>query len=292
MTIKTNNELAGLSAAATQDAEATFVHAPADSGVPAWARDFGVEGKVVLITGAGQGIGRELARQFAAAGAIPIVADLNLDNARSVRDEIVSQGGKASAHLVDIADAGSVENLVGAVLAEHGKIDVLINNAAMFASLDKRHFEAIPLDEWDRVMQVNITGPFLCARAVVPAMRKAGWGRIINVSSDAVPKGVKNYLHYVTSKSAIIGMTNAMARELGPDGINVNCIRPGPVATEVERAVNPTLDLRRMQLSQQCIQRGMVHTDLVGLMIFLATPASSFITGQTIAVDGGYTHSN
>jgi NAD(P)-dependent dehydrogenase (short-subunit alcohol dehydrogenase family) len=292
MTIKTNNELAGLSAAATQDAEATFVHAPADSGVPAWARDFGVEGKVVLITGAGQGIGRELARQFAAAAAIPIVADLNLDNARSVRDEIVSQGGKASAHLVDIADAGSVENLVGAVLAEHGKIDVLINNAAMFASLDKRHFEAIPLDEWDRVMQVNITGPFLCARAVVPAMRKAGWGRIINVSSDAVPKGVKNYLHYVTSKSAIIGMTNAMARELGPDGINVNCIRPGPVATEVERAVNPTLDLRRMQLSQQCIQRGMVHTDLVGLMIFLATPASSFITGQTIAVDGGYTHSN
>jgi NAD(P)-dependent dehydrogenase (short-subunit alcohol dehydrogenase family) len=292
MTIKTNNELAGLSAAATQDAEATFVHAPADSGVPAWARDFGVEGKVVLITGAGQGIGRELARQFAAAGAIPIVADLNLDNARSVRDEIVSQGGKASAHLVDIAGAGSVENLVGAVLAEHGKIDVLINNAAMFASLDKRHFEAIPLDEWDRVMQVNITGPFLCARAVVPAMRKAGWGRIINVSSDAVPKGVKNYLHYVTSKSAIIGMTNAMARELGPDGINVNCIRPGPVATEVERAVNPTLDLRRMQLSQQCIQRGMVHTDLVGLMIFLATPASSFITGQTIAVDGGYTHSN
>jgi NAD(P)-dependent dehydrogenase (short-subunit alcohol dehydrogenase family) len=292
MTIKTNNELAGLSAAATQDAEATFVHAPADSGVPAWARDFGVEGKVVLITGAGQGIGRELARQFAAAGAIPIVADLNLDNARSVRDEIVSQGGKASAHLVDIADAGSVENLVGAVLAEPGNIDVLINNAAMFASLDKRHFEAIPLDEWDRVMQVNITGPFLCARAVVPAMRKAGWGRIINVSSDAVPKGVKNYLHYVTSKSAIIGMTNAMARELGPDGINVNCIRPGPVATEVERAVNPTLDLRRMQLSQQCIQRGMVHTDLVGLMIFLATPASSFITGQTIAVDGGYTHSN
>ncbi|RKF40774.1 short-chain dehydrogenase [Agrobacterium deltaense] len=260
--------------------------------MPQWARDFGVAGKVVLITGAGQGIGRELARQFAAAGATPILADLNIDNAQRVRDEILAQGGKATAHPVDIADVASVDALVAAVLAEYGRIDVLINNAAMFASLDKRHFEAIPLEEWDRVLRVNITGPFLCARAVVPAMRKAGWGRIINISSDAVPKGVRNYLHYVTSKSAIIGMTNAMARELGPDGINVNCIRPGPVATEVERAVNPTLDLRRLQLSQQCIQRGMVHTDLVGLMIFLATPASGFITGQTIAVDGGYTHSS
>ena len=270
----------------------TFVHTPLDSGVPQWARDFSVEGRIVLITGAGQGIGRELARQFAAAGATPVVADLNLENAQRVRDEILAQGGKATAHPVDIADVASVDGLVNTVLEEYGRIDVLINNAAMFASLDKRHFEAIPLEEWNQVLQVNITGPFLCARAVVPAMRKAGWGRIINVSSDAVPKGVRNYLHYVTSKSAIIGMTNAMARELGPDGINVNCIRPGPVATEVERAVNPTLDLRRLQLSQQCIQRGMVHTDLVGLMIFLATPASGFITGQTIAVDGGYTHSS
>jgi 3-oxoacyl-[acyl-carrier protein] reductase len=270
----------------------TFVHTPLDSGVPAWARDFDVVGRVILITGAGQGIGRELARQFAAAGATAVVADLNLENAQSVRQEIVSQGGKASAHRVDISDPQSVQSLVDAVASEHGRIDVLINNAAMFASLEKRPFEAIPLDEWDRVIRVNITGPFLCARAVAPLMRKMGWGRIINISSDAVPKGVKNYLHYVTSKSAIIGMTNAMARELGPDGINVNCIRPGPVATEVERAVNPTLDLRRLQLSQQCLQRGMVHTDLVGLMIFLATPAASFITGQTLAVDGGYTHSS
>ncbi|KVK54027.1 hypothetical protein L901_19265 [Agrobacterium sp. D14] len=288
MTAKIPTQLDADSAAVAD----TFVHTPLDTGVPQWARDFGVAGKVVLITGAGQGIGRELARQFAAAGATPILADLNIDNAQRVRDEILAQGGKATAHPVDIADVASVDALVAAVLAEYGRIDVLINNAAMFASLDKRHFEAIPLEEWDRVLRVNITGPFLCARAVVPAMRKAGWGRIINISSDAVPKGVRNYLHYVTSKSAIIGMTNAMARELGPDGINVNCIRPGPVATEVERAVNPTLDLRRLQLSQQCIQRGMVHTDLVGLMIFLATPASGFITGQTIAVDGGYTHSS
>lgn len=292
MTMKVDQDLNRPSTASTPQASETFVHAPLDSGVPEWARDFGVAGRVIIITGAGQGIGRELARQFSASGAIPIIADLNLENAQRVREEIVSQGGLATAHPVDIADATSVDNLVKAVLAEHGRIDVLINNAAMFASLDKRHFEAIPLEEWDKVIRVNVTGPFLCARAVAPIMRQAGFGRIINISSDAVPKGVRNYLHYVTSKSAMIGMTNAMARELGPDGINVNCIRPGPVATEVERVVNPTLDLRRLQLSQQCIQRGMVHTDLVGLMIFLATPASAFITGQTIAVDGGYTHSS
>ncbi|TIQ18313.1 MAG: SDR family oxidoreductase [Mesorhizobium sp.] len=282
-------QLADSALTATQD---TFVHTPRNSGVPGWARDFSVADRVILITGAGQGIGRELARQFSAAGAIPVIADLNLVNAQRVRDEIIANDGRATALQVDIADATSVSDLVQAIMAEHGRIDVLINNAAVFATLDKRHFEMIPLDEWDRVIRVNVTGPFLCARAVAPIMRAAGWGRIINVSSDAVPRGVRNYLHYVTSKSAMIGMTNAMARELGPDGINVNCIRPGPVATEVERAVNPTLDLRRMQLSQQCLQRSMVHTDLVGLMIFLSTPASAFITGQTIACDGGYTHSS
>ncbi|WP_416355869.1 SDR family NAD(P)-dependent oxidoreductase [Aureimonas phyllosphaerae] len=269
-----------------------FVQLPQDSGVPEWGRDFSVVDRVVIVTGAGQGIGRELARQFAAAGAVPIVADLNVEKARQVRDEIVAQGGRASAVEVDIADPKSVEALVSATVAEHGRIDVLINNAAMFATLDKRQFEAIPLEEWDRVIRVNVTGPFLCARAVAPVMRAAGWGRIINISSDAVPKGVKNYLHYVASKSAMIGMSNAMARELGADGINVNCVRPGPVATEVDRTVNPTPELRRLQLSHQCIQRGMIHTDLVGLMLFLSTPASGFITGQTIACDGGYTHSS
>ncbi|TCA79312.1 SDR family NAD(P)-dependent oxidoreductase [Rhizobium leguminosarum] len=268
------------------------VQAPQDSGVPGWARDFSLTDRVILITGAGQGIGRELARQFAAAEAIPIVADLDVDNAERVRAEILAAGGRASAAEVDIADAASVDRLVKSIIDEHGRLDVLINNAAIFATLDKRKFEHIPLDEWDRVMRVNITGPFLCARAVAPVMRAAKWGRIINISSDAVTKGVMNYMHYVASKSAMIGMTNAMARELGDDGINVNCIRPGAVSTEVERAVNPTLELRQTQLTQQCIKRSMLPTDLVGIMMFLSTPASNFITGQTIACDGGYTHSS
>ncbi|QLH13034.1 SDR family oxidoreductase [Paracoccus pantotrophus] len=272
--------------------EAIVVKAPQDSGVPASARDFSVKDRVVVISGAGQGIGRELARQFAAAGAIPIVADLNAESAARVEKEITDRGGRAKAMQVDIADADSVQAMIDGIVAEYGRIDVLINNAAIFASLDKRKFDQIPLEEWDQVMRVNINGPFLCARAVAPVMRKAGWGRIINIASDAVTKGVMNYMHYVTSKSAMIGFTNAMARELGADGINVNCIRPGAVSTEVDRAVNPTQDLRSNQIAQQCIKRTMLPTDLVGIMLFLSSPASAFITGQTIACDGGYTHSS
>ncbi len=273
-------------------AQPTAVQAPQDSGVPAQARDFSVKDRIILITGAGQGIGRELARQFAAAGATVVVADINRANADRVQREIESSGGKATAIAVDIADKTSVEALSEATVTRLGRIDVLINNAAIFATLQKRPFWEIPFDEWQRVMHVNVTGVFLTVCAVLPAMRQQKWGRIINISSDSVPKGVPNYLHYVSSKSAIIGMTNAMARELGPHGITVNCIRPGGVATEVDRTVNPTIERRIAQLGEQCIPRGMVSSDLAGLAMFLSTPASGFITGQTIACDGGMTHSS
>ena len=270
----------------------TSTHAPADSGVPEHARDFSVRDRVVIITGAGQGIGREFARQFAAAGAIPVVADLDIGNAEKVVQEIQAAGGRAMAIRVDVGDKNSVDEMAAAVLKKFGRVDVLLNNAAIFATLQKRPFDQIPLQEWDQVLRINVTGSFLCAAAVAPAMREAKWGRIINISSDSVPVGATNYLHYVTSKSAVIGMTNALARELGPHGINVNCIRPGAVATEVDRTVNPTQERRVQLLSEQCLPRGQTPPDLVGLAMFLATPASSFITGQTIACDGGYTHSS
>lgn len=269
----------------------TSVQAPQDSGVPPHARDFSVTDRVAVITGAGQGIGRELSRQFAAAGATVVVADINFANAERVQREIETAGGKAIAATVDIGDKMSVEAMAADIVARLGRIDVLINNAAIFASLHKRRFWEIPPDEWQRVLHVNVTGVFLTVCAVLPAMHQRKWGRIINISSDSVPKGVANYLHYVSSKSAIIGMTNAMARELGPEGITVNCIRPGGVATEVDRVANPTIERRVAQLSEQCIPRGMVPSDLAGLALFLATPASGFITGQTIACDGGMTHS-
>jgi len=272
--------------------DALATHAPSDSGVPAFARDFSVVGQVVLITGSGQGIGRELGRQFAAAGAIVVIADLNLSAAESVVEEIRGVGGTAMAVHVDVASQPSVRKMAAAVLERFGHIDALINNASIFATLNKRPFDQIPLDEWERVLQVNITGTFLCACAVAAPMRAAGHGRIVNISSDSVPRGTANYLHYVTSKSAVIGMTNSLARELGPHGITVNCIRPGSVATEVERTVNPTTEVRRRNADLQCIPRGMLPTDLVGLVMFLTTPAAAFITGQTIACDGGYTHSS
>ncbi|POA81041.1 short-chain dehydrogenase [Pseudomonas sp. FW305-E2] len=270
----------------------TVTHAPHDSGVPASARCFSVDGRVVLITGAGQGIGRELARQYGAAGAIAVVADLNAEKAESVAGEIQEAGGQALAVRVDVGDQASVDAMVARVIEAYGRVDVLINNASVFAAIEKRPFDQIPLEQWELVMRVNVTGTFLCVRAVAKSMKEAGFGRIINISSDAVPRGTVNYLHYVTSKSAIIGMTNSLARELGPYGITVNCIRPGMVATEVERTVNPTLELRERTANMQCIPRGMMPTDLVGILMFLATPAAAFITGQTIACDGGYTHSS
>ena len=256
------------------------------------ARDFNVKDRVVLITGAGQGIGRELARQFAAAGAAAIVADLNAANAREVAAEIEIVGGRASSAYVDVADEGSVGALVEDALKTFGRIDILVNNASLFSNLAKRPFEQIALAEWRRVMDVNITGAFLCARAVAPAMKSQAFGRIVNISSDSVHRGTKNYLHYVTSKSALIGMSNSLARELGPHGVTVNCIRPGTVETEVEeRMASLTPEIRQRNIDLQCIPRTVVPSDLAGLVIFLATPAASFITGQTIACDGGYTHS-
>lgn len=252
-------------------------------------RNFDVAGRVVIITGGGQGIGREYARQFAAAGAVSIIADINARNAESVAAEIVQSGGRAYAFHVDVSDASSVQALVDEVVKTCGRVDVLINNAGIFATIKMRPFEEIPLEEWDQVLRVNITGCYLMARAVAPVMKAQRWGRIINITSSSVPLGLRNYLHYVTSKSALIGMTNAMARELGGFGINVNCIQPGATFTEIPRET-VTDEARKRITSQQCIPREEVPMDLVGIVIFLCTEAASFITGQTLACDGGMTH--
>jgi NAD(P)-dependent dehydrogenase (short-subunit alcohol dehydrogenase family) len=252
-------------------------------------RDFSVRDRVVVISGGGQGIGREYAREFAAAGAIPVIAEINGESARNVVKEIEQSGGRALAVETDVAEPESVAALVQTVLRDLGRIDVLVNNAAIFSSLEMRPFDEIPLDEWDAVLRVNVTGPFLCARAVAPHLRSAGWGRIINIMSGAVPLGVKNYLHYVTSKSALVGMTNSLARELGEHGITVNAVQPGGTFTEVPRQT-VTEEGKARLIASQCIHREEVPMDLVGLVLFLSTPAAGFITGQTIACDGGLTH--
>lgn len=252
-------------------------------------RNFDVRDRVVVITGAGQGIGREYALQFAGAGAKVVIAEQNIEAAQRVEAEIREAKGQALAVRTDVSNVESVDAMAAQALAAFGRIDALVNNAAIFTTLKMRPFEQIPLDEWNRVLGVNITGCMLATRAVLPAMRQAKWGRIVNITSGAVPLGLRNYLHYVTSKAAVLGMTNSLARELGTDGITVNAVQPGGTFTEIPRETI-TAEGKAKLIASQCIPREEVPMDLVGLVMFLCTPAAEFITGQNIACDGGLTH--
>jgi 3-oxoacyl-[acyl-carrier protein] reductase len=246
--------------------------------------------RAVIITGAGQGIGRVFAKAFAKAGARAVIAELNEEKAASVAAEILEADGQALAVTTDVADPNSIDEMVEIVTDEYGRIDVLINNAGIFSTLEMRPFDQIPLEEWEQVLRVNLTGPFLCARAVLPAMREAKWGRIINVASGAVRLGRPNYLHYIATKAALAGMSLSMARELGQDGITVNAILPGATFTEIERKTI-TPEQKERVIAMQCIPRAETPDDLVGAVLFLASDASGFVTGQSINLDGGVTGS-
>ncbi len=246
--------------------------------------------RVVIITGAGQGIGRVFAKAFALAGAKVVIAERNEATAAAVAGEILKADGQALAITTDVADEASIKEMVQLVEDEYGRIDVLINNAGIFSTLQMRPFDQIPLDEWEQVLKVNLTGPFLCARAVLPAMRRAKWGRIINIASGAVRLGRPNYLHYIATKSALMGMSLSMARELGPDNITVNAILPGATFTEIERKTVTPAQKERI-VAMQCIPRPETPQDLVGAALFLASEASGFVTGQSINLDGGVTPS-
>jgi NAD(P)-dependent dehydrogenase (short-subunit alcohol dehydrogenase family) len=247
--------------------------------------------RVIIITGAGQGIGRVFAKAFALAGARVVIAELNESKAAAVAAEILKADGQALAVTTDVADPASIAEMIEIVEDEYdGRIDVLINNAGIFSTLQMRPFDQIPLDEWEQVLKVNLTGPFLCTRAVLPAMRRAKWGRIINIGSGAVRLGRPNYLHYIATKSALMGMSLSMARELGPDNITVNAILPGATFTEIERKT-VTPEQKQRIIAMQCVPRAEVPEDLVGAAMFLASEASAFVTGQNINLDGGVTPS-
>jgi NAD(P)-dependent dehydrogenase (short-subunit alcohol dehydrogenase family) len=250
---------------------------------------FDVNDNVVIVTGAGQGIGRAFARNFALAGAVSVVAELNLDKARAVVAEIEEAGGTALAVKTDVGDPESLQQMAREVAEKLGRVDVLINNAGIFSTLKMQPFEEIPPEEWDRVLEVNISGVFHACRAVAPYMRQAGRGRIINMASGAVTMGRPNYLHYITSKSALIGMTRSLARELGDYGITVNTIMPGAIVTEIPRET-VTPEQRERLTALQCIRRPGTPEDLVGAAMFLASNAAAFVTGQALTVDGGATH--
>ena len=237
--------------------------------------------KVAIITGAGQGLGRAYAQRFAREGAKVVVAELNADKGQAVAAEVKGQFIRT-----DVADEASCQQLAAATVDRYGRIDILVNNAAMFTTLKMRPFWDIPAAEWDQLMAVNVRGVWLASKAVVPQMRKQGSGRIVNISSAVIWMGRPNYLHYVASKGAVMAMTRSMAKELGEFGINVNAITPGAVTTEVPRAT-VTPQQKEAIVAAQSIKRPAGTQDLEGTVVFLCSDDAAFITGQTVNVDGG-----
>lgn len=242
--------------------------------------------RVVVITGGAQGLGRSYADHFAKQGSVPIIVDYDGDKAASVQKELEKRGHRALAIQADVSDAQSVAAMAEKTLQELGRIDVLINNAALFSRITLAPFWELPIDEWRRAMEVNVTGVFLCSRVVVAPMQKAKWGRIINVSSSTVLNGRPNYLHYIASKSALVGMTRAMARELGQWNITVNVYLPTATQTEVERPSASTAHFERLA-GEQAIRRIADMSDHAATMLFLCSDEAGFITGQSHLVDGG-----
>lgn len=241
-----------------------------------------LDSKVAIITGGRRGIGRGIADGLAAEGARIAILDLvGAEDAADAYDGAIGLSG-------DVSSETDVSRMVEAVASHFGRLDILVNNAAIFATLTMTPFTEIAFDEWKRVLDVNVGGVFLMCRAVVPHLRRQGGGKIVNISSGSFFRGVPFMLHYVTSKGALIGLTRALARELGPDNICVNAIAPGYTVTEATRGQDEThRQVGAVSVNARAIAREQRPEDLVGSAIFLCGPGSDFVTGQTFAVDGG-----
>jgi NAD(P)-dependent dehydrogenase (short-subunit alcohol dehydrogenase family) len=241
-----------------------------------------LEGQVAIVTGGAQGIGRAIAEGLAREGARIVIADLQ----RAEEAAAAFDGGVGLE--VDVSSEPGTRRMVAETLSRCGKINVLVNNAGLYASLAMRPFDQIPLEEWRRVMDVNVASMFLTCKAVVPAMREQGGGKVVNISSGTPFRGVPFLLHYVTSKGAIVAFTRALARELGRDNVLVNCVAPGFTMSEgVKQHPEVVEQLRDVSIAARTVQRDQVPEDVVGAVVYLAGPDSSFVTGQTIVIDGG-----
>ncbi len=247
-----------------------------------------LQDKVAIITGAGRGLGKAFALRFASEGAKLLLPDISLERARGTAEEIKAKGGEAFAMKTDISEEKDTQKMADEVMRLYGKVDILLNNAAMYYGVGRREWDAWKVADWDRIFEVNVRGTYLCCKAIAPLMKNAGSGKIINIASDVFKlPGAVNLLAYSCSKAAVYALTQALARALGPSGVNVNSIGPGFTATEAslgqdgnEGAFDATVDM-------QSIKRREEPSDLVGTAVFLASGDSDFITGQYIIVNGG-----
>lgn len=244
---------------------------------------FDFSNQVVVITGAAGGLGRAFAEGFAASSAKLVVADIDLAGVEKTAELLRASGAQAIAVQVDVTNKESTQNLAAAAVEAYGAIDVLVNNAAIYATLKRAKFTEIDPTEWDKVMAVNVKGTWLCSSAVLPHLRDAG--RIINIASATVFSGSPMWMHYVASKAAVIGMTRVMAREAGGRGITVNAIAPGFTLTDASLGLME--DAESYGVDRGAIKRASQPQDIVGTAMFLASSEASFMTGQTLVVDGG-----
>src|SRR5580692_4424306 len=246
-----------------------------------------LDGKVVIVTGAARGIGQEYARACANAGAKVVATDIN--DCGQTLDSVKAGGGEAIAVKVNVSDIQATDAMVAAAIKAYGRVDGLINNAALYGTLRGGKFDAISEADWDATMAVNVKGIWNCCKSAVPAMRKTGGGSIVNIASLAATYGLANAIHYTTSKAAVIGLTRGLARELGRDNIRVNAIAPSLVLTEGTREFFAEKADKAIEAIKtgQAIARNLVPADLVGTIHWLVCDASQLVTGQTIAVDGG-----
>ena len=247
-----------------------------------------LEGRVAIVTGGGHGIGRAYALRLASEGARLVIAELDEAAAHAVAAELQAAGHEALGLRTDVADKASCERMAQAALQRFGRIDVLVNNAAIFATvpMSRSPFDQIAVEEWDRMMTVNLRGTWLASCAVIPQMRAQGGGKIINISSGTAIKGSPSRIHYVTSKAGILGFTKTLANEVGKDNICVNCVAPGSTLSE-ENPDEGIVKMRQAATATRALKRVQTPEDLTGAVVFFASADSDFITGQTLVVDGG-----
>lgn len=242
-------------------------------------------GKTAIVTGGGTGLGRAIVGALAGAGANVVVAGPAGTPIEAVAREVDAAGRRAIVVPTDVRDRAGVDAMVARAVDAFGGVDILVNNAAIYPS---RPWHEIPEDEWDDVLAVNLKGAFLCAKAVYPSMKARGGGRIVNIASITFFTGLPLLLHYVSSKGGLIGFTRALAREVGPDNITVNSVSPGAFPTAAEEIHPDPEGYNRYVLAQQCLKRRGHPDDIGRAVLFLAGDAASFITGQTLEVDGGW----